>query len=196
MRVIGAIMKTIFLAAALCAASPLWGACAGQAYAFGKYFSVVFPAGWTMADEGLGLSQEEKRVFGAEFFGPAGAAGPAARISAHYYAPGNLLHSGADQFINLHSRPASGRNPDGKRYSKVTRGRVAGYSAMLFERTIFEYLPHDAVNPVRFPIRDRFSVIPAGRGFFVLKYSAPAELYSDNLKSYEEAISSFKVTLR
>ena len=65
-------MKHLLIAAAfsIAAGPALAETPAGQAYTEGKYFSVVFPAGWVKKEKALGLPDEEKKVFGVEFFGP------------------------------------------------------------------------------------------------------------------------------
>ena len=65
---------------------------AATAYTEDGYFTVKIPAGWYKADAAFGLSQEEKKVYGAEFLGPEDADGIVSKISVRYYAPGNMLH--------------------------------------------------------------------------------------------------------
>jgi len=186
-------MSHFLLAAALClAAAPSVGAApAAQAYTEGEYFTVTVPEGWTKKEPGLGLSDAEKKVFGAEFFGPA-ADGIAALVGVHYYAPGNLLHATPEKFIKLHAAPAIGVNLDGKVYGPVKNGKAGNYYAKVFERKTYEYQPKDALHPKKIHIYEKFHVVPVKNGFYVLRFYAPMDLAKANLKQYEAMAASFK----
>ncbi|HCC48302.1 MAG TPA: hypothetical protein DEQ38_09360 [Elusimicrobia bacterium] len=190
-------MKNLILAAALClgAAPASAGAPAGAAYTEGKYFTITVPGGWTKKDEGFGLSDEEKKVFGADFFGPA-ADGLAVRIGVHYYAPGNLVQPTPEKFIKLHSQPAIGVNVDGKVYGKVAAGKAGNYYARVFERKTFEYEPKEALHPKKIHVYEKFHVVPVKNGFYVLRYYAPMDLAKANLKHYQAVLASFKPLAR
>jgi hypothetical protein len=190
-------MINLIMAAALSfAAGPaLAGASSGQVYTEGKYFTVSIPAGWVKKDEGLGLSDAEKKVYGAEFFGPQ-AGKFAVRIGVQYYAPGNLVHPTQEKFIKLHSGPALGVNLNGKVYGKVAKGKAGNYYAKVFERKTYEYDPPTALEPKKIHIYEKFYVVPVKRGFFVLRYYAPMDLAKANLKQYEDLVASFKPLTR
>ena len=190
-------MKRILIAAVFClAAGPASGeAPAGQAYTEGGYFSVVFPQGWVKKEKALGLSDDEKKVYGTEFFGPV-ADGLAVRIGVHYYAPDNLVQKTPEKFIKLHSQSALGINLDGKVYGKVKPGKAGNYYAKVFDRKVFEYEPQNALHPKKIHIYESFAVVPVKNGFFVLRYYAPLDLAKASLKSYESVLASFKPLVR
>lgn len=190
-------MRDIFLAAVLfLAACPSRAADTGaQPYTEKNYFSVAFPPGWVEAGEGLGLSDEEKKVYGAEVLGPV-SGGFAVKIGVHYYAPGNLLHKTYEKFIKLHSKSALGANLDGKVYGKVKSGKAGDYYAKVFERKVFEYFPKNSMNPAKIHIYESFAVVPVKSGFYVLRYYAPLDLAKANLKAYEAVLASFKPLIR
>lgn len=190
-------MRNLLMAAALClAAGPALGETpAGQAYTEGGYFTAVIPAGWVKKEPALGLSEDDKKVYGAEFFGPA-SDGLAVRIGLHYYAPDNAVHKTAEKFIKLHSQPAIGVNLDGKVYGPVKPGKAGNYYAKVFERKVYEYLPAEALHPKKIHIYEKFAVVPVKNGFYVLRYYAPMDLAKANLKSFEAVLSSFKPLVR
>lgn len=190
-------MRNLLMAAAFClAAGPAQGEVpAGQVYTEGKYFSVVFPQGWVKKEAALGLSDEERKVYGVEFFGPV-AEELAVKIGVHYYAPDNLVQKTPEKFIRLHSRPAIGINLDGKVYGKVKAGKVGNYFANIFERKVYEYLPAGALHPKKIHIYEKFAVVPVKSGFFVLEYYAPMDMAKANLKAYEAVLASFKPLIR
>lgn len=190
-------MKNLRIAAVLClAVCPVRGeAPAGQPYTAGKFFSAVFPKGWVKKEPLPGLSDAERKVYGVEFFGPA-SGGLAARIGAHYYAPGNLVHKTPERFIKLHSQPALGVNLSKKVYGPVTAGKAGSYYAKIFERKVFEYLPPGALHPRKTAVYEKFAVVPVGNGFYVLDYYAPLDIAGANLKAYEAVLASFRPQAR
>ncbi|MDP2866395.1 MAG: hypothetical protein Q8O90_09145 [Elusimicrobiota bacterium] len=190
-------MKNLLMAAVLClAAGPALGETpAGQAYTEGGCFTVVFPAGWVKKEPALGLSEDEKKVYGVEFFGPA-SDGLAVRIGVHYYAPENAVHKTPEKFVKLHSQSAIGVNLDGKVYGKVKPGKAGNYYARVFERKVFEYLPPNALHPKKIHIYEKFAVVPVKNGFYVLRYYAPMDLAKANLKAFEAVLASFKPLAR
>lgn len=160
-------------------------------YAEGSYFTVTLPAGWEKRDSPFGLPAGEKKVYGVEVFGPAGAEGIVCRLSVHYYAPGNLLYKTMEKYIKRHAQPALGANIDGKQYGKVKNGEVAGHGARLFERITYEYTPSEAIDQKKVAVYEHFAVVPAKAGFYVLKYYAPKNIARANIKAFEAVLGSF-----
>lgn len=168
---------------------------AGQQYSEGKYFTFTVPPGWVKKDEGIGLSDGSKKVYGSDFFGPyRGNFG--VRMGVHYYAPGNALHPTYEKFIKLHSAPAIGVNMDKKVYGKVKSGKAGHYYAKVFERKTYEYDPPTALHPKKIHIYEKFYVVPVKNGFYVLRYYAPMDLARANLKSFEAAVKTFRPLVR
>ncbi|MDA8131661.1 MAG: hypothetical protein M0011_09185 [Elusimicrobia bacterium] len=185
----------LYVSLLLAACPALAVAPAGQTYTEGKYFTFKVPDGWVKKEEGLGLSDSEKKVFGTDFFGPySGELG--VRLGVHYYAPGNPVQPTAEKFIKLHAAPAIGVNLDGKVYGKVKAGKAGNYYAKVFERKTYEYKPENALHPKKIHIYEKFYVVPVKNGFFVLNYYAPMDLARANLKSFETAVSSFRPLMR
>ncbi|MGD9641842.1 MAG: hypothetical protein AB7V08_03785 [Elusimicrobiales bacterium] len=165
---------------------------AGMTHTETGYFEVRFPAGWEKTEGAFGLSDSEKKVYGAEVSGARDADGLAPRISARYYAPGNLLHKTAEKFIRTHSRPALGAALDGQQYGPVKKGLAGKHYARVFDRKIFEFTPQESLNPKKIAVYEKFHVVPVKDGFFVLRYTAPAAAAKTHMKAYEAAVASFK----
>jgi len=160
------------------------------------YFTVMAPAGWTNTESTFGLSQEDKKVFGAEFLGPQDADGITARISVRYYAPGNLLHKTAEKFISTHAKPALGAAAGGRQYGPVKTGLAGKYYAKFFERKTFEFIPPETISPKKIPVYEKFHVVPMKRGFYVLSYHSSLAAAKTGLPNYEAILASFKPLLR
>jgi hypothetical protein len=159
------------------------------------YFSVNVPAGWEKVEQYFGLSQEEKKVFGADFTGAVDRDGIASRISVHYYAPGNIVHRSAEKFIQLHAQSVFGVGVDldGEKYGPVKEGRVGGHPAKIFDRITFEYVPPESIRQKKIPMVEKFAVVPAKDGFYVLCVSSPEENSKASLKAYASVLASFKM---
>jgi len=162
----------------------------------GGYFKVALPSAWGKSDGSFGLSAEEKKVYGVDVLGPISNDGIASMIAVHYYAPGNLLHETMEGFINIHAQPALGVNLDGREYGPVRVELVAGRSAKVFERKVYEYIPPDAFKPKKIAIYERFVVMPAHKGFYVVRYSAPEDIAEKYKPVFEKVISSFEPLIK
>lgn len=158
----------------------------------GGYFRINLPSGWSKTEEGLGLSAEEKGVYGVNVLGPISKDGIASVIAVHYYAPGNLLHKTMEGFTNIHAQPALGVNLDGREYGRVRVELAAGRPAKVFERKVYEYIPPNAFKPKKIAVYERFVVMSANKGFYVLRYTAPEDTAEKYQGLFEKVISSFK----
>lgn len=157
-----------------------------------EYLRVAAPEGWSELEGFGGLSPEQRRVYGTRFLGPVSPDGLPCLISAHYYAPGNVVHETAEKFLSAHAGPILGVNFDGKEYGEVTADKVAGRPAKVLERMVYEYVPPESVKQRKIEMYELYTVIPAGRGYYVLKFSAPAQMAQANFRAYKEVLDSFK----
>lgn len=154
----------------------------------GEYFTCAVPRDWREDSYPLGLSAEEKKVYGMSFYGPRTQDG-SIMISAHFYAIGNLVDT-FERYIKVHS--------DGPIEARI----VSGISARVFENHTYSMRTKAvAVNPgvyirpglnaEQVSIRERFVVIPVESGYYALRYSAPAERYQDFIEVFEKMTDSF-----
>ncbi|MBM4348858.1 MAG: hypothetical protein FJ106_03110 [Deltaproteobacteria bacterium] len=162
----------------------------------GSYFRITMPLDWRKMEEGLGLSAEEKKVYGFNFFGPISHDGIVSSISVHYYGSGNLLYQDAEQYLNIFSQPILGITLEGSEYGQVRAGLVSGRLAYLFERKVFEFKrPRQIVNQ-KIPVYERFVVLSADKGFFALKYSASEDIADKYQDVFEKIVGSFQPLIK
>jgi len=177
----------------------------------GEYFTCDIPSDWGRTDgQVFGLSDEEKKTYGIELQAPFWGEIPT-RISACYYAEGNLLYRSVDHYLRVFAHPALGVAMEGSSYGAVTPAIVSGREGMIFERVKNEYLPLNNIigagdkqgkddprvyerpemmaRPV--PIRERFVVLPAKSGFYALRYTASEETFRDHLRIFEKVAATF-----
>ena len=177
------------------------------------FFRYQVPAGWSEVQEHpFGLSAEEKKVFTVTFHGPWRGEIPV-RISAAYYAQGNLLYKSVERYLQIFSPVSSVAGPEADAQGRTKPITVSGKQAILFERERKEFLPmHRLIDPNESPLRDdprvyerremmaravpvreRFVVIPGKNGFYALRYSAEAKDFQEFLPDFEKLTSTFEI---
>lgn len=174
------------------------------------FFRYQIPPGWTvMSDHPFGLSADEKKVFAVSLQGPWRGEMPA-RISATYYAAGNLLHKSLEHYLRIFAPTSPGAGPE----TGIRPVTVSGKAAMRFERERKEFMPmHPRIGPDdspprddprvyerrgelmarAVPVRERFVVIPGKAGFHALRYSAEAKDYQEFLPDFEKLAATFEI---
>jgi len=158
----------------------------------GKYFEAVLPAGWTAVPAaGYGLSPAEKKVYGVELAGPAAGA----RISAHYYAPDNLMDKTPEKYMRVHSLPEGAAPAALPALPKAADGKVGGRKARVFVNITHERGADRTLDGAA-EVWEAFAVIPLKKGYYALRYSAPAGQYAGQLPVFEAFLSGFKPLLK
>lgn len=163
----------------------------GEYVSSGNYFKCMIPEGWSVRPPAaLGLSEDEKKVYGVQFSGPHGEGPVKPEISVHYYAPGNLLEKTMDAFIKRRSGPLV---HEGKSYGEVRPHEFAGRKAETFETISFRNPGGRQINPEMVSVYQKFIVISAMKddGFYVLQLSAPVAAKDQYAKAFEEVSKSF-----
>ncbi len=188
------LLPTIPLLTALAAAPAAIRGAEGSAAALRPYehsfFQCSIPAGWS-ASPAQGQAEKEKKIYGIDLVGPAGKKGLTPSISVKYYAKGNDLFRTPKDYINIHSRPIKGLALKGDRYDKVSRIKVAGRAASVFDRKKTDFtggmLDDSAVE-----VYERFIVVPAKGGFYALSYYSSFQEAKEHLPLFEAVLASFK----
>ncbi|MDD5285975.1 MAG: hypothetical protein PHD54_08955 [Desulfuromonadaceae bacterium] len=161
----------------------------------GRYFEVALPESWSVQPQGMGLSPDEKKVYGLTLsapYDPEGWDGPEPRISAHYYAPENLVDKTPDKYIRAHSSPEPARGTAFPSLPKAADGKVSGLPVKIFGNVTYERGSDRSLDAKRIEIWESFAVIPLEKGYYALRYSAPSGKYAKHLPAFEAFIASFK----
>lgn len=164
----------------------------------GRYFEVALPEGWSVQPQGMGLSPDEKKVYGLTLSAPydlADGDGSEPRISAHYYAPDNLVDKTPDKYIRIHSSPEPARGTAFPSLPQAPGGKVSGLPVKIFGNITYERGPDRSLDAKRTEIWESFAVIPLKKGYYALRYSAPSGKYARHLPAFEAFIASFKPLL-
>jgi hypothetical protein len=159
----------------------------------GNYFHCRIPADWSVYYPGMGLSEEEKKVYGVTLTGPQNDGPLSPVISVHYYAPGNLLHKSMDVYIRRHTASNLNFETEGKSYGKVSEVEIAGRKAKIFERMDIRLVGGRVLHPTKMPVYEKFVIVPAksGEGFYVLRLSVPVRIKDEYPALFEETVKSF-----
>jgi hypothetical protein len=175
-------------------------------FKYKDFFTCTIPNQWEIdTDEGTsGLSQEEKKIYGINLYAPVSGVIPV-KISIYYYGKGNLLHKTMEIFVEKHSKPIFGVAFDGDRYSPVTEIKVSDRKSKKFERRKSEFIATHFLKepdsddmkifervgkPV--PVFEQFVVVPAEKGFYVLRFYSPAETVELYKEAFDMVAGSFK----
>lgn len=193
--------RTAFAATILCAMCAL--ACASaktgdgaRVHKEGAYFEAALPPGWVPQAQYLGLSQDEKKVYGITLEGPSTGTYVTPVIAAHYYGPGNLMDETPEDFIRSHSSRAAGGSDAVSGAGSNGGRKVGGLPAKRFEKTSYQRGPGSPLKALKIKVREGFAVIPLKQGYYVLRYSAAADTYEAGLPVFEAFVSSFKPLLK
>lgn len=162
----------------------------------GNFFAAVLPEDWTIVPaSGLGLSPEEKKVYGVSLSGPSDGLASAPLISAHYYAPDNLMDKTPEKYIRVHSLPEGAKPAAMPAPPKVPGDKVGGRKARLFVNITHERGADRTIGGGA-EIWEGFAVIPLKKGYYALRYSAPAAKYTQFLPVFEAFVASFKPLMK
>lgn len=167
----------------------------GKYVSEGNYFRCVLPEDWRRAGP-FGQPASEKKVYGVEVTGAAGPDGLPPSISVKYYAKGNTLFRSPKEFIRIHSRPAAGLGLAGDTYSSTAAATLAGRAATAFERRRSAFAGPRQVEDKAIPVFERFILLPAGEGFYVLKYHSVLSEAKAGLPAFEAVAGSFEPLIR
>lgn len=157
----------------------------------GIYFSIRVPKTWSK-DEAL-MTRRNMKVFGVEVIGRLQKRQKIpVKIIVEYYAKDNVLYKTPEEFIERFSKPDPTMPARGRKYGKVQSITVAGKEAKQFERKISQFIPPYTVDQKEIQIYERYIVIPAKEGFYVLSYKCPMASAKSNMAVFEKIVSSFK----
>ncbi|MFA6317149.1 MAG: hypothetical protein WC943_06995 [Elusimicrobiota bacterium] len=157
------------------------------------------PEGWAQQTRAFGLSDEEKKIFGVTLtapFDPSASEGSAPRMSAHYYAPDNLMDKTAEKYIRVHTSPVPVGVHVFPALPEVKDGQFQGLLTEIFSNMTHERGPERRIDAKGIELWESFVVITPKEGYYALRYSAPKDRYAAGLPAFEAFIASFKPLLR
>ena len=176
----------------------------------GGYFNASVPQGWSRSEQGHPYGDMTK-VYGVKLSDPEDRDSAAATISLLYYS-GEKFFTDHRQYIN--ARLNSMIREDYNDKKEMTPVVVAGLKGVQFSIKTFELVSrpserrmplkpddgsriYEIVPPSRKVIMtERFIVLPAGKGFYVLHYRAPEDAAGEFQKLFDDVTAAFQPQIR
>jgi len=172
------------------AAKPAQSAAAKDPAYVMERFTCLVPAGWEISRDKA--SEAKNKIYELGLIGPRAENAPV-MIYAAYYAKDNRDFKTYPEFVTRNSKDAIGRTETPTRkYSAVTETTLGGKKALAFEREVKEFLHPESTSEESVQVREKFYVLPAKEGFFVLHYYAPVSAFNKHLPVFKKFLSTFK----
>lgn len=153
-------------------------------------FTCEIPGGWEVKrDKEKELKAKIRKL---ELSGPRSGNAPVLIYAAHYR-KGSAAFVDYRDFIERNSMNILGETEsETEKFSPVKETTLAGKKAFEFDSEIKEYLHPESRSDEGVMIKEKFYVIPARDGFFVLRYYSPASAFSKHLPVFKKLVSTFK----
>ena len=171
----------------------------------GNFFVVSIPKGWGKEEKNFShaYTRTGDKVRGVELSGPHNKDDARLTISVLYYEYGQFFKS-YERYISLKIGTFTRLAPE--KDVPITNTAVAGRKAKKFEIEIFELIPLPFEMPVfkegikyeivppskKVTVIERYIVIPAEKGFYVLNYRAPEDIAKEYENVFNKIVSSFE----
>jgi hypothetical protein len=165
-----------------------------QAIKYTRYnmesFTCEIPGGWEMKrDKEKELKTKIRKL---ELSGPRAENAPVLIYAAHYL-KGSAAFADYKDFIERNSKNILGETKsDTEKFSPVKETSLAGKKAFEFDSEIKEYLHPESKSDESVMVKEKFYVVPAKDGFFVLHYYSPAASFNKHLPVFKKLVSTFK----
>jgi len=171
----------------------------------GNFFVVLIPKGWVREEKDFShaYTKTGDKIRGIELSGPHNKDDARLTISVLYYEYGQFFKN-YERYINLKTGSFTRLAPE--KDISITNTAVAGRQAKKFEIEKFELIPlpfdppdfkegivYEIVPPSKkVTVIERYIVIPAEKGFYVLNYRAPEDIAKKYESVFDKIISSFE----
>lgn len=175
----------------------------------GNFFTVLIPIGWAKEEKNFShaYTKTGDKVCGVELAWPHNKNDARLTISVLYYEYGQFFKS-YERYINLKTGTFTRLAPE--KDVHITNTAVAGRETKKFEIEKFELIPlpfnppdfkegivYEIVPPSKkVTVIERYIVIPAEKGFYVLNYTASPDIVKSIEGIFEKVLNSFKLLIK
>lgn len=183
-------IKLFALLIALCSpagAAPQDGPAMEQFICDGNFFKALVPADWEKSEE-IMIGRQEKQ-YGVDLSAPGGPPSPAS-ISLLYYAPDHARFKTWEKFIS--TQRSTKNRVKGEASGQVKDTVVNNRHAKTFDKRSFDMVPPYSPKAVKVEMFERFLVLPAKKGFYVLSFKSAKPDAKRYLGVFESVLRSFK----
>jgi len=175
----------------------------------GNFFAVLIPKGWSREEKNFSRAYTKTgdKAYGVELSWPHNKDDARLTISVLYYEYGQFFKS-YERYINLKTGTFTRVAPE--KDVHITDTLVAGREAKKFEIEKFELVPlpfnppdfkegivYEIVPPSKkVTVIERYIVIPAEKGFYVLNYRAAPDIVKSIEGIFEKVLNSFEPLIK
>ncbi|HAH32724.1 MAG TPA: hypothetical protein DCL44_10470 [Elusimicrobia bacterium] len=182
------VLILLMTGAPLWAAKPASGAQGKEFKTFSMdgYFSCEVPLKWQLEKK---AEQERMGVFKIALAAPGGEKSPVT-VYVSYFSKGNKYFKDYKDYVDSNSQDDMAAATD--KYSPVTNKALNKRKALEFDREEKRYLHPESKSDESVTLKEKFYVLPAKDGFFVMHFSAPKAVYLKHLPVFEHVARTFK----
>lgn len=153
-------------------------------------FSCSVPASWTLERDKE--KDEEYKIYEIQLLAPKADKAPVS-VFVSYYAADNEDFNGPEDFVRRNSRNVAGETRNAREAFEPAKNiTLGGRKATELSRKRMVYLHPESKADDSVQLKEKFYVLPAKEGFYVLHFSAPAGGFGENLPVFEKIAKSFK----
>lgn len=164
-----------------------------------EYFTCYIPSHWKLERDAAGdekaaiyeisltMPDKAKPEDGDKYFFPD------PFIYVGYYAKDNQQHKTYESFIKDYEELAQKREgSDKSHYDKPKQSKINGQEATEITYEVYQEEPRGPLFTTKYWLKEKFIVIQAREGFYILAYKSPREFYDQYLPAFEEVAKTFK----
>jgi len=157
-----------------------------KAFSRDGYFSCEVPENWRLEKK---ADQERMGVFQIELIAPDAEKVPVT-LYVSYFSKGNKYFKDYNDYVDSNSQDDMAAATD--KYSPVTTKTLDKRKAFEFDREEKHYLHPESKSDESVILKEKFYVLPAKEGFFVMHFSAPKDIFLKHLPVLERVARTFK----
>ena len=155
------------------------------------WFSFAVPVGWSTTVDSE--SDKEYKVYEFKIYPPSEGTKMPSTMFVSYYAEDNEDIATYQEFIRVNSQNIlrGGKTVEWEKYEPVKEGKVAGRNAYIVARNCRHFLHPNSKDDTAVMKKEKMYVIPAEKGYYVIRYAAEEQYFDKNLVAFEDIASSF-----
>ena len=166
----------------------------GEAVRLAKndWFSFFVPKEWHVSVDAE--SDNEYKVYEFKIIPAVSSPKMASTIHLSYFSENNKDIATYQEFIRVNSQNVlrRGKTVEWEKYEPVSEKTVAGRKAFVVARNCRHFLHPNSKDDSFVMKKERIYVLPAQKGYYVIRYAADEDYFDKNLAAFEDIASSFK----
>jgi hypothetical protein len=148
----------------------------------------MIPSDWDEQEE-IVLGRQEKQ-YGVDLTDLKTKNGAFTSISLIYFGPDNLRIKTAEEYIGV--RLETRKKVKGETTTTPKDSTLNGRKVKVFEKLNYISVPPGAAVPTEVLMYEKYVIMPAKKGFFVLSLQSPKDAAKAYLKIFDKITASFK----